>query len=188
ITLALEAPAGPATDIVSFVPAVPDEIRAGACYGGSDIVSVSTAWRCGLTGGEVFDPCIIAADAETIVCGANPATGEAGFVLELTQPLPTDAIEAKEYPGAWLFELTSGAVCRFTQGTTVTIEGERVNYACSDRTQLLGEINKQGALWTIDAVTTSGNTETGPRIITRTPLTVARAWLPGLVETTQSSN
>ncbi len=188
VTVELETPALPTTDIISFVPAVPDEIRAGACYGGSDVVGVRTAWRCGLVGGEVYDPCLIAADSETIVCGADPATGEAGFALELTQPLPTDAVEAKATPGAWIFELESGAICRYTQGTSVIIEGERVNYACSDRTQLLGEIDKNGDLWTIDAITTAGTTESGLRVETRTPLSIPRTWLPGLVEAAESGS
>jgi hypothetical protein len=175
-TVTLDLPAEPSTQLINFVPAVPDEIRAGACYGSSDILAGASAWRCGLTGGEVFDPCLLAADGRTVVCGANPVDGAPGFALELTQPLPDAAVEAKERPGAWIIELGSGAICRYTQETTVIIEGERINFSCSDRTQLLGDINKGAALWTIDAIITGGTTESGLRVETRTPVVITRAW------------
>lgn len=174
------------TEIVTFVPSVPDEIRQGACYAGSDLVALTTAWRCGV-GSQVFDPCVLAADGVTVVCGADPATDQPGFALELTQPLPTAAIEGKTYPGAWLFQLESGEVCRYIEGTSLTIEGQRINYTCSDLTQLLGEIDKSNVFWTVTAITTQTDSAGNVVVLTRTPVTVTRAWMPALVESAQQN-
>jgi hypothetical protein len=175
----------PGTQTVSFVPAVPDEIRSGACYTGSDIVALPTAWRCGVDGGEVFDPCMLAGDGATVVCGADPTSGQPGFALELTQPLPAAGVEGKDYPGAWLFQLESGEICRYNMGATITIGDERIAYSCSNLTQLLGDIDKSTPLWTIDAVTTESNGEGGLDVTSRTPVTVVRHWLPGVVPAQQ---
>ncbi len=166
----------PGTALVPFAPPVPSEIRQGACYAGSDLLRSTSAWRCGVTGGEIFDPCVLANDGATVVCGANPATGEPGFVLELTDALPAVALDEKVYPGAWLFQLGNGAICSFNQGASITVEGQRINYTCDDLTQLLGEIDKSGPVWTINIVTTSDDGQGVYAIETLTPMTIVRAW------------
>ena len=176
VTLTASA-AAPGTALVAFTPLVPNEIRQGACYAGSDLLASSAAWRCGVTGGEVFDPCLLAADGTTVVCGANPATQEAGFVLQVTSALPTVDVAAKSFPGAWLFQLGNGAICSYNQGATITVEGQRINYTCDDLTQLLGEIDKSGPVWTINIVTTSDDGQGNYAIETLTPMTIVRAWV-----------
>lgn len=172
----------PGTQTVTFVPVVSDEIRAGACYTGSDIVSTPTAWRCGVAGGEPFDPCILAADGQTVVCGADPTTGEIGFSLELSQPLPAAGVEGKSYPGAWMFQLENGDTCRFNMSSSVTIDGEPVLYSCMNLTQLLGDIDKTTPTWTIKSVTTESDGQGGMTVTSSKPLAVTRIWLPGVTQ------
>ncbi|MCB0193341.1 MAG: WG repeat-containing protein, partial [Anaerolineae bacterium] len=75
------------TSVIDFLPAVPTEVEAGSCFANSAITPIDSAWRC-TVGDEIFDPCLVADDGETLVCGANPILAEAGFQLELTEPLP----------------------------------------------------------------------------------------------------
>jgi hypothetical protein len=169
--------AAPGTLLVAFTPPVADEIRQGACYAGSDLLPSASAWRCAITGGEIFDPCVLADDGLTVICGANPASQEPGFVLELTDSLPTVDVSAKDYPGAWLFQLGNGAICSYNQGASITVEGQRINYTCDDLTQLLGEIDKSSPVWTINIVTTTDDGEGTFAVETLTPMTIVRAWV-----------
>lgn len=170
----------PATEILSYVPQIPDEIRAGGCYAASEVVPVASAYRCGV-GSDIFDPCLRGADGQTIVCEADPAGSTAGFALELTQPISVAAPVGRTYPGAWVFQLANGAVCRYVGGATITIDGQRINYTCSDLTQLLGEVDKSGTLWTINIVTTTDDGSGNFTVASLTPTSIVRVWQPALV-------
>ncbi|MCB0212402.1 MAG: WG repeat-containing protein [Anaerolineae bacterium] len=104
------------TSVIDFLPAVPPEVKSGSCFANSSITLIDSAWRC-TVGNEIFDPCLVADDGETLVCGANPILAEAGFQLELTEPLPEpdlpteiaaddqrltlEALSNIEYPSEW---------------------------------------------------------------------------------------
>jgi hypothetical protein len=75
------------TDVVKYIPSPPGESRKGECTSMSQATSIDTAWRCTALE-EDFDPCLLADDGETVVCGMDPTAGEHGFRLELSQPLP----------------------------------------------------------------------------------------------------
>jgi hypothetical protein len=75
------------TDVIDFLPAVPAQSRSGSCWTGSIAAPVAGAYRC-TVGNEISDPCLTADDGQTLVCGADPTTDEAGFQLNLTEPLP----------------------------------------------------------------------------------------------------
>jgi hypothetical protein len=92
----------------------------------------------------IYDPCFVVDEAPTVVCGANPATGEAGFVLELTEPLPEPDLGALFNP--WLVELEDGTMCGLSTGTAPVIDDVRADYACDDFSNLLGEL-EQGEIW-----------------------------------------
>jgi len=165
------------TEFVRFRPEIPDEIRSGACMTGSNIVAAVNAFRCSVDN-VVYDPCFLAADNTTVVCGADPALGGAGFVLQLTQPLPAVSLEGRTFPAAWLFQLASGAICRYSEGQSITVAGQRIQYLCSDLTQLLGDIDTTASPWTIDIVTTTDDGAGNYSIASLTPITVVRAWIP----------
>ena len=143
------------TAVVPFVPAVPEgQPQEGSCWTNSLSVPRDDAWRC-MVGNQIHDPCFLAADGKTIVCDANPVTDEPGFVLKLTQPLPTPDVpeaakSAMQYNG-WLIELTDGSDCSFMTGATAGIDGERINYGCSDGKDILGDL-MPGTIWQANKV------------------------------------
>jgi len=69
-------------------------------------------------------------DAPTVVCGADPITGEEGFVLKLTEPLPTP--DAGTATGPWIVQLASGTICSLSTGTIPGVGDQTAPYACAD--------------------------------------------------------
>jgi hypothetical protein len=78
---------GQPTNVIQYLPAVPAETRAGSCWTNSLVTAIASAWRCSV-GNSIFDPCLVADDGKTVVCGVDPTLDEPGFRLELTEPLP----------------------------------------------------------------------------------------------------
>jgi hypothetical protein len=173
------------TEIVAFTPLVAPESRAGICYANSEIIALPSAWRCGVDN-QVYDPCLTAQDGVTIVCGADPTGESPGFNVNLQEPLPAPVAVERVYPGALLFELENGAICRWNSGASVTIDGRRINYICSDLTQLLGEVDKSVPLWSIDQVTTSSDGQGNFVVTSSAPARIVRVWQP--IDPTNPSN
>jgi hypothetical protein len=121
------------TQIIRFVPEVPpgDEIP-GRCWTGSIAAGGRTdAWRC-MAGNMISDPCFeVPARKDIVVCGANPVSGERGFVVKLTEPLPAAEQAAGSDPSPWQFELADGAVCAPFTGTMPSINHEPARYSCA---------------------------------------------------------
>jgi hypothetical protein len=138
---------GDATRVVDFIPAVPEETAPGACF--SQSLNLSYAWRCS-AGGQVYEPCLIAADGETLVCGANPASGAAGLAIELSQPLPEADVDADQSPDIWLFELANGEICGPATGATLSLDGKPNTYLCSGGSMLFGAVDSSGDVWQIE--------------------------------------
>jgi hypothetical protein len=166
-----------ATEIIMFTPQPSPETRSGMCIANSEIVPLPTAWRCGVSG-EIYDPCLTAVDGATIVCGADPASGAPGFNLILESPLPVANVPQRAFPGALQFQLESGAICSWNSGDSIQVEGRRVNYICSDLTQLLGEVDQSQPLWTIEEVTLSNDGLGNYRIESSRAVPIMRVWQP----------
>lgn len=165
------------TEKVLFSVELPDEIRSGACMSGSNIVGAMNAFRCSADN-VVYDPCFVTRDNAAVVCGADPALGALGFVLQLTQQLPTVTLEGRIFPGAWLFQLANGAICRYTEGQSITVNGQRIQYVCSDLTQVLGDIDTTATPWTINEVTMRDDGAGNFTVESMTPIVIVRTWLP----------
>jgi basic membrane protein A len=133
-----------ATQVIEYMPEVPGETQAGSCFTSASGLQREDAYRCMTEDDEIFDPCFAVDDEPTVVCGANPATGAAGFVLELTEPLPEPDLGALSQP--WLVELEDGTICGLSTGTAPVVDDVRADYACDDSTNLLGEL-QQGEIW-----------------------------------------
>jgi hypothetical protein len=135
-----------ATQVNDFLPLIPQEIRTGSCQANSQIVNEAYAWRCQVAN-EIFDPCLTAADGQTIVCGAVPMKQE-GFKLHLSQPLPSPQVATKAIrpPLPWLVELADGIACWLTTDN-LKVASQRVSYLCSDESKILGE-PRRGEVWT----------------------------------------
>lgn len=141
------------TQVIRFTPAIPNgESQAGSCWTNSLAALRDDAWRCQMDN-SLSDPCFVVGADHTMVCGADPATNEPGFVVKLTEPLPTPDVpeQAKQSYQAWLIQLADGTICNFATGATTGANGERVNYLCSDKTMILGDL-KPGTTWTAQKV------------------------------------
>lgn len=83
------------TTVLPFIPDVPAETQAGSCFTTSLVVP-DIGYRCFIGENLLSDPCLVATDGETLVCGADPSTGEPGVALDLTEPLPERPVEVDE--------------------------------------------------------------------------------------------
>jgi hypothetical protein len=151
--LPVSASSPESTLLISFLPGVPAESREGLCLTQSAAVPAPFAWRCIFAGDEpdevsTFDPCLLADDGQTIVCGADPLVGAPGFQVELLEELPVQPAPANagSDSAAWLVQLADGAVCRYLSAISFNIDGERANYTCSDGSVLIGNL-QTGTVW-----------------------------------------
>ena len=147
------------TVVNSFLPGIPDEVREGVCPQLSAAVPDSSARRCLIAGNEVgevsmFDPCLVASNGQTLVCGVDPIGGASGFQVSLLEPLPetdTPSDDEANQSGAWLVQLADGATCQYIFGATFAVNDQRVNYVCSDNSILLGDL-QSGTVWQAEQV------------------------------------
>ena len=176
------------TLIIPFLPGVPAETRDGLCVAPSLTVPGPSAWQCIVESDDpdeisIIDPCLVAGDGQTVVCSIDPLVGGTGFQVNLIDPLPAaeeaSAEEADTNNKAWLIQLADGAVCRFTPGIASTIDGERANYACSDSSILLGDL-QPGAVWQANQVALGDivRTDDGYTANRINPIEVAVIWQP----------
>lgn len=156
-----EPPLKQATSIIKFVPSeTVKTTKEGNCWTSSIAVPRQDAWRC-MVGNEIFDPCF-ASSSGKVLCDPNPAKGESGFSLKLTEPLPQPDNPAEggrgETKGGWLVELVDGTLCRPSTGASGTVGGKTARYYCESKesgkdTVLLGDLNSKGAQWTAEKAT-----------------------------------
>ncbi len=74
--------------MIDYLPSeTHSESQAGSCFANAIGLGRTNAWRCTVDN-QIYDPCFAVDDGTIVICGANPATGETGFVPELTEPLP----------------------------------------------------------------------------------------------------
>jgi hypothetical protein len=112
-----------------------------------------------MEGNEIHDPCFSLSGKQSVVCGANPATGNSGFTVTLTKPLPEP--EGKAYGEsnqAWLVQLSDGEVCMPFTGTRAIIDGKAAVYGCSPNADgrssvLLGDLDNTQPVWTAKSAT-----------------------------------
>ncbi len=155
-----ESTTGTTTNIVAFLPAIPEASANGTCWANSLIIQQANAWRCSLESGQIYDPCLIVDENQTIVCGADPISGEPGVRLNLTEPLPEPTITTQDaLTQAWLLELADGTICSFATGATLAFDERRVNYNCEDNSNLLGELQNEGDIWRAERVIIARNDE-----------------------------
>jgi heat shock protein HslJ len=163
------------TEVITFVPTdLPTETQAGSCFGNAIGPGRENAWRC-TVGNEIYDPCFAVgdnADEPLVVCGANPATGETGFVLELSEPLP--APDPGNISQPWLVELGDGQVCGLLTGTVPGVDGRPAPYACPDGSNLFDDF-QQSRVWMAEKALIGLN-ENGFFIEQSETVPVSRIW------------
>lgn len=120
------------TQITVFHPTVPSGPAAeGSCSGSANTFEDANAWRC-FKGDEIYDPCFSIKDNPgAVVCDADPASGKAGFLVKLKDPLPKrDAIDEAMAKRPWIMKLADGAVCRPMDGAVGTIALLEAGWDC----------------------------------------------------------
>jgi hypothetical protein len=120
------------TQVITFHPAIPQgPDHTGYCWTGSIAVDRRGAWRC-MEDNSISDPCFeVRGLKKAVVCDANPATNNAGFVMNLTKPLPPPS-SGPRVTRPWLLKLADGSVCEIATGTISQVNGVAVPYDCSD--------------------------------------------------------
>lgn len=121
------------TRITRFVPVLPlGAPRDGKCWTVSIAAPRAGAWRC-MLGNQIADPCFApAAGTGVVVCGADPATGDPGFTVHLTEPIPGDVATPSAAAAPWLLRLANGQICRPFTGTVPVVDGREARWACAD--------------------------------------------------------
>lgn len=105
-----------------------------------------------MLGNAIVDPCFtLTAAMDVVVCGANPAVGDPGFAVHLTEPIPGDLVKPSATTAPWLLRLANGQVCSPFTGTVPLVDGREARWSCaaSDGGQpgLITTIDG-GATWT----------------------------------------
>jgi hypothetical protein len=175
-----EHPTSPETELIAYTVPVPSEQRAGRCLFNSNVLGTSNSWRCTVDN-QVFDPCLLAEDGETIVCGADPSSNTPGFRVELTHAMPEPEVSLfRTAPAAPLWELLleDGSVCTLFTGASMQLEDTPVTYVCSDSEVLLGEIDQSGERWQVQKAAISNDAEGNFSAEVIKTVTVVRAWQP----------
>jgi hypothetical protein len=126
------------------------------------------AWTCFGATNQIYDPCFenpfLPPDQQTeLACFETPFTSDVVLVT-LTEPLvrekeapdpvmaePTSeagVIEPWELP--WALELANGDRCSLLRGTLMAMAGQVVHYGCVDQGMVLGEVNTDRQVWTVN--------------------------------------
>src|SRR5215217_8571295 len=166
------------TDIRYVLPFGPDGLNPGltatateegVCgFPSSAALDRPDAWDCIGAENQIYDPCFenpfIAPDEPgEVACLASPFSTDV-VVLTLTDPL----VREKEAPDAvpsmaqaagvsidpwdlpWALELANGDQCTLLGGTLTVMAGQTAHYGCRDGGSILGEVQHQDAVWTVN--------------------------------------
>lgn len=181
IFAALTVFAEQATRVIKFVPDTKARgVRAGKCWTGSIAAPRPDAWRC-MIGHEIVDPCFASTDRNFVLCNPNPAKGDPGFRLKLTEPLPASEIPTQSaYDGGWLIELADSTLCRPATGATFEVQGKAATYYCEKDFKgveivLLDGLNTEKPLWTAEKAAVAQNSR-GPKLIKSQRIAVKTVW------------
>lgn len=140
------------TEVVDYVaqPAEDGEAaEAAECFAESAASGRTDAWRCSI-GNAISDPCF-ALDDTHLRCAPSPLADDPGVLVEVAEPLAER--EAGEIQ-PWLIEVADGTVCGFVTGATGGLDGERLNYGCTNGEWILGfpAEGAEGEPWTAEFV------------------------------------
>jgi len=166
------------TDIRYVLPFGPDGLNPeltvtatqdGVCgFPSSAALDRPDAWDCIGVENQIYDPCFenpfIAPDEPgEVACLASPFSTDV-VVLTLTDPLVREkdapdtgpsmaqaagvSIEPWDLP--WALELANGDQCTLLGGTLTVIAGQTAHYGCRDGGSILGEVQHQDAVWTVN--------------------------------------
>jgi hypothetical protein len=166
------------TDLRYVLPFTPDGLNPGltatateegVCgFASSAALDRPDAWDCIGAEDQISDPCFenpfLAPDAPAqVACFDSPFSSDV-VVLTLTDPLvrekeaPDTGTSLAEAAGVsidpwdlpWALELANGDQCTLLGGTLTVQAGQTVHYGCTNGGTILGEVQHQEALWSVN--------------------------------------
>jgi len=185
------APAAPAgstvskTEIVHYAvstSSLPTKVVNGSCWTGSVAAPYrDDAWRCA-TASAVYDPCFATERVGRVVCGVDPSTGDGGFQVNLSAPLPKPELPGKmpQTNWGWLVELGDGTYCAPFADTPPSVEGQTGYYGCTDassggRIMLMDQLDDDAPVWTAKEAVVD-DTGSVPNITSLETVPVTTVW------------
>ncbi len=118
----------------------------GYCWTESIASARSDAWRC-MVGNRIFDPCFTNPSHSRVAC-ADDAFSRSVTLVVLDRPLPRRGPNQSP-PLPWALRLANGTRCQVATGATGIVGGMRLNYACSSRGWVLGDIDRSQEPWRV---------------------------------------
>jgi hypothetical protein len=175
------------TSVKIFKPTLPaGKPKLGYCWTESIAAQRKGAWRC-MLGNSIYDPCFSTTDLNKVVCDADPITHTAGFVLQLTKPLPKTTVDSIPANSVWMLQLADGSVCKPYTGTLPAVNNTPVRFYCSDS----GKCKRNGScehmtgildfptpekVWVAQKVIYSVSPKSIVNVIAITPVTITTVW------------
>lgn len=163
------------TQVIDYLPELPPVVHEGKCRANSSVIASISAWRCQV-GDVTYDPCLTAADGETLVCAADPAADEPGFQLALTAPLPAAKATSEAPSPIWSFQSGDNATCTVVADLTVQVGNQQVTHVCSDGAAILGGVSAIDELWQAEKVQLINDGQGHFTIGARETVAVVVAW------------
>jgi hypothetical protein len=161
------------TEVIVFAPAEAANITDGSCFAPSIAVARPGAWRCE-AGNLLYDPCFGRTDATEVVCVTDPSKPDEAVKIRLADPLP-QIPQGPHSPRPWFVETSDGLTCGFLTGATGEVNGQRVNYRCSDGYYLIGDPTRE-TTWTATKIALSGGLPSPGISVPQTTVKLRRVW------------
>ncbi|MEX2372264.1 MAG: hypothetical protein WD800_00530 [Dehalococcoidia bacterium] len=139
------------TEVIDYEPQAPEGDIApeqADCFGASVTApGRDDAHRCSLRNlfYSLQDPCF-ALDETHLMCGPDPTQDDPGTYAQVAEPLPA---HQPGDPRPWLLRLADGTVCGPFGGTSIAVDGVRINYGCTNSEGILG-FPEPGEPWTAE--------------------------------------
>ena len=105
-----------------------------------------------MSGNKIYDPCFAGFEGArpVVACLSSPTTGVAA-VLTPTGGVPVQEANKEDLLTSlpWSLDLVNGARCAVLTGATAAFAGMRVNYGCTNRGSVIGEVDRSQLRWRV---------------------------------------
>ena len=117
----------------------------GSCWTSSLSSTRPDAWRC-MIGNFIHDPCFSDSAKTQVACPSDPFE-KAVLIIDLDKALPAHSGSSGQSP--WAVRLANGTICSFITGATGVVAGMRLNYGCTDKGWVLGDVDRSSQPWRV---------------------------------------
>lgn len=141
----------PFTDTNKHIIPKADISLEGKCLKQSELIAREDAWQCEAQG-KIYDPCFVKpyGHMNEAICPESPWVAESVRInvsssVDNTTHKTLDM--SRNYP--WAVELESGVKCQAFLSKVASYDGLPVRYFCSDKSSLLGHLQRCSSSWKI---------------------------------------